>query len=208
MPSATENRFRQEYHDDIARTGRMGAALSERFQSGLTEFSPQMAFERRLQTAHDQFRERLGRDVETLRGDQVRMGRLDTGFAVGDEDRLFEASARDLNQLTGQYAFQTAGLELDALGLMGSHADRLSERAMSARGGEYHTRRAQRMQDRSEKRDFWGNILGGLITAGGTVAGALVGGPPGAAAGAAAGSAAGNAIRGRRRRPSGYTGGE
>ena len=181
--ASPENRFRREYYDDIARTGRMGAALSDRFTSGISEFSPQMAFERRVQSAQNQTRERFGRDLENLRGSQTRMGRLNTGFATEDEDRLWIESMRDLQNMVGSAALQTSGQELSRLSLLGSHADRTSERAMAARAGELYSLRDQRFQDESDKRSHRGNILGSLIGAGGTIAGALVGGPVGAAIG-------------------------
>lgn len=191
-----ENRFRRQYYDDIARTGRTGRALSDSFVSGISEFSPQMAFERRVQAAQNQTRERFSRDLERLRGSQVSMGRLRTGFATEDEDRLWIESQRDLQNLIGSAALQTSGMELDRLGLLGTHADRMSERAMAARAGELYSLRDQRAQDTRDKRQFWGNILSGVITAGGAVAGGLLGGPGGAVAGASAGRAIGSRVGG------------
>lgn len=197
-----ENRFRREYYDDIARIGRRGEDLGERFTSGISEFSPEMAFQRRLRAHHDQLFDRLGRDVETLRATQTRMGRLNTGFATEDEDRLYRQSLQDLHNTVGSAALQTSGQELDRLGLLGSYADRASERAMAARAGELYSLRDQRAQNTREKRDFWGNIIGSLITAGGGVVGGLLGGPVGAVAGASAG----RAVTTSRRPRTDYTG--
>jgi len=191
-----ENRLRREYYDDIARTGRTGAALGRRFVSGISEFSPQMAFERRVQAAENQTRERFARDLESLRGSQAAAGRLRTGFATEDEDRLLRASRMDLQNLIGSAALQTSGMELDRLGLLGSYGDRLSERAMAARAGELYSLRDQRAQDTSDRRSFWGNIISGVLTAGGAVAGGLLGGPGGAMAGASAGRAVGSRVGG------------
>lgn len=206
-----ENRFRQEYYDDIARTGRLGAALSDRFAGGISEFSPQMAFEKRVRAAQEQTRDRLGRDLERLRGSQVRSGRLNTGFAVEDEDRLWIDSMRDLQSLIGSAALQTSGQELNRLSLMGSYGDRASQRAMDARAGELYSLRDQRLEDTRSKRDFAGNLIGSLLTAGGAIAGGLIGGPGGAMAGASGGRALGGAIGGRtpdpRRRTDAWVGG-
>ena len=197
MPSPQERDFRDDYYRDIADTGRAGSALTKRFTQGISQFSPQMAFEKRLRSAHDQFRERFDRDLTTLRSTQTGMGRLNTGFATKDEDRLFTDLGSDLNRQIGSFALQTSGQELDALGLLGSHADRVSDRAMSARGGEYHTLRAQRLQEDRERRERKGGLLQSLLTVGGGLLGSIFAPGIGTAAGAAAGRSAGRRMGGQ-----------
>ena len=171
LQSATsrEQGYRAGYDRDIVESGRVGSTLMDNFTSGIQDFDPDAAFNRRLTAAQESFKRQFTRDVEALRGSQVRRGRTNTGFAFQDEDRLFEEMAGRFAEVSGSAALTTAGMDMDRLALIGAHGERASDRAMSARGGEYHTLRGQRLQDQADRRQMWGNIAGGLGSAIGAI---------------------------------------
>ena len=183
LQPSREMRFRDMYDQDIARTGEIGGRLMDDFAGDITSFNPSDAFQRRLNAAQSQFKRDWGRGVRDLRGSQVGRGRLNTGFGYQDEDRLFEALGTRFAETSGAASLQAAGLDLQALGLKGNFADRLSDRAMGARGGEYQTLRQQRFTDAAEKRRGRGDLIGGLLAAGGTILAGPLGGAIGGWAG-------------------------
>ena len=175
-PSGRERNYQQQYDRGIQETGRQGSALMGNFTSGITNYNPQQAFERRVTAAQQGFKRDFGRNLGKLRSQQSARGRTKTGFAFQDEDRLFQGMSEHLNEVIGNAALQTSGLELDRLGLAGSVGGALSGRAMDARGGEYHTERAQRFTDQADRRNMWTSIIGSIFGAGGQIAGARGGG--------------------------------
>lgn len=180
MPRYTpprEQSYRSKYDRDIARTGDVGNALTSHFVNGITQSDPRQAYHTSANAAFKRFQTRLGENVRQLRGQQAGMGRLDTGFATEDEDRLVTRMGEDLNTELSSRALQAEGLYLDSLNMAGVYGDRFSDRAMAARGGEYHTERSQRMQDEADRR----SALGGLISAGISATGTALGGPIGGA---------------------------
>jgi hypothetical protein len=173
---STEDRMRDQYYADIDRTGQIGRTLTDRFVGDVTSYNPRLAFEESTKAVFDTFHRDLGRNVRGLRASQVGMGRLDTGFATGDEDRLIEGSAEGLHREIAGRGLQAEGLNLDRLGILGAHANAYSDRALEARGGEYQTIRQQRLAEQAQKRSGLGQLLGAGISAVGTIAGGPIGG--------------------------------
>lgn len=125
------------------------------------------------------YEEDFEKGIRDLRGQQVSMGRLRTGFATEDEDELVQ----DLNRRTARElargAFTAAGLDLENQNL-------IDERA----AGLHDVLQARRNQNQKKRRGLLG-FLGGAV---GGVGGFLLGGPQGAVAGARAGSTLGQSI--------------
>jgi hypothetical protein len=167
--------YRQNYDQNINQTGAAGSALMGGFQSGIAE-DPRASFQGSMHSAFDQFKERFGEGLQDLRGQQVAMGRMRTGFATEDEDHLWRGHTRDLNNTLADRAMQAEGLNQQRLGMMGAYGDRFSERAMDAGAGEYQSMRAQRLQNNADKKRGWGNLIGAGLVAAGTLAGGPIGG--------------------------------
>ena len=175
-PRQNERSLQQDYYSDINRTGNVGSTLLDSFSSGAQNFDPNDAFNRRLEAAQSQFQRSFGRQREALVGSQVRSGRVNTGFGYQDQDRLFADVAGRFAEVSGNAALQANQQRLSQLGLLGGLGANLSGRAMDARGGEYQTLRQQRLQEEADKRRGWGNLLSGVLTAGGTILGGPLGG--------------------------------
>lgn len=165
------------YDRAIGRAEDVGSDLLTSFSSGIQSFNPQAILEQRLASAHADFKKRLGRDIESMRARQVAGGRLDTGFATQDTDRLFERSAEDLNLLTGRFAAEAGNQDLRRLSLMGATGAGLTRDVVAERGSEAATLRHQRYQDQADRR----NAIGSLLAAGLGAAGTVFGGPLGPA---------------------------
>ena len=102
--------------------------------------------------------------LETLRGNQVGRGRLNTGFGFEEEDRLFRGAFQDLNQRIASRAFQGAGLDLQALGLRGD----LASGGLDRETLERNARREQRTALLGALIGGIGRVVGGAVSGGAT----------------------------------------
>lgn len=158
---------------------RDAGASRNQFQDAVTGFDPSAYLRESAEGQFNQFRGQLNEDMADLRGSQVGLGRLNTGFATEDEDRMVRTGMDRLNnQLMGN-AMQAGGMEQRRQGMMGDmyRADR--GRADNLYGMQTDlgvSQGQQRLQDRASRRGMWGNIVGGLAGAAGTVLGGPIGG--------------------------------
>lgn len=160
----------------LGRSRRIGETLEDQYVSGISGFDPYAAYREQAQGAFNQFRRSFADQLSRLRGQQVGMGRLRTGFATADEDRLFLEMADRLNDVLAQGALQAAGLNLQRLGQMGDYAARQRDTALQGYFGDWATRYQQQMANQASKRQMWGNILGAGLGAVGTILGGPIGG--------------------------------
>ena len=140
--------------------------------------------------AFESFREQLGEDVESLRGNQVSRGRLDTGFGMEDEDRLVRGGIRDLNRELSRNAFQAASLDLRNIEGQTGAAERGRDRDLDLLTGSTDRAQAEKNAKRQERKSRFGALLGGA----GAVGGFMLGGPAGAQLGASLGSTVGSTL--------------
>lgn len=176
MPSGRELAQRQAYDMEVSRTGRIGNTLRQQFVGGISNFNPQQAYEARLRAAQQQFQHRFGEGLQQLRGQQVGMGRLNTGFATGDEDRLFRQLGQDYAQTASSAAQNLNSQRLQQLNMIGNYGQQASNSALEARAGEYQTLRHQRLQDQASRRSGISGLIQGGLGAVGTILGGPIGG--------------------------------
>lgn len=93
----------------------------------LNEFDAQEGLGRFARGAFETFRHDLDRDLGDLRGRQVGAGRLDTGFATEDGDRMIEFGLRDLNRQILGGSLSAQGQQLAAIGMQNQSRDRFLE---------------------------------------------------------------------------------
>lgn len=177
-PSARELQMQGLYDQDVARVGAAGNALLGGFQAGIQE-DPRAAYERAAGSAFSRYGRNISEGIRDLRGQQVGMGRLKTGFATDDEDDLYRNITEDFSNTLADRALQAEGLNQNRLGMMGGYGTALTTEALGARVGEYQTLRAQRMQDEADRRKSRGSLIGSLAG----VAGTILAGPVGGAVG-------------------------
>lgn len=187
-----EDRLRREYYDQMSQTRGDADRYRQQYETSRAGGDPEAAFKRTTGAAFADFKDQFTENLADLRGQQVGMGRLNTGFGFDDEDRLFTNMGKNLNRTVAGHALDVERLRQGGISRDAQVASSAADRALSATGGEYHTLRAQRMQDErdsnerrdSRRRGRWNSILG----VGGATAGFLLGGPAGAAAGYQVGS--------------------
>lgn len=148
----------------VSDRGTKGSTAEAAYLDRAMGFDANRAVRDAAQGGFNQFRKQLGRDLHTLRGRQVGMGRLNTGFATQDEDRLIEGGLQNLNNQILQNAMGAASLNLRNTEGLGQYGAAQSGTYLDALTGLNQTRRAQELQNRASKRGFWGNLAGGLMS--------------------------------------------
>lgn len=186
----SEGELGRRFVGDMDYTQGAGRELTDRYRAGIAE-DPREAFATSTGAAIDRFKGEFGGNLRELRHSQVGSGRVDTGFGYRDEDVLFRAMSKDLTNTLADRALDAESINQQRLRDMGGLGYEHSRDALDASSGTYQTMRQQRLADKANKRSFWGNLLSGVLTAGGAIAGSFVGQP---VAGAAAGRAVGGAI--------------
>jgi hypothetical protein len=128
--------------------------------------------------AFEDFQEDFSQGIADLRGQQVGMGRLDTGFATGDEDRLGEDFNRRLSREIARGAFSAASLDLSNIGGIQAAGVEARAGADAALAGDLDRTQAAVNERKRRRRGLLGT-LGGVV---GGIAGTVFG-PAGTAIG-------------------------
>lgn len=185
-PSRGELEGRLEQTGQRAR--RRGRRISGQVDRRRERFDPTEGARATAQAAFEDFQEQHERGIEGLRGQQAGMGRLRTGFATEDEDRLTEDLQGRLARELARGAFTAQSQELQHMDSMAADAHRAQTRGDAALAGQLD--RADRAEQ--ERRSRRGRILGILGAGAGAAIGGLASGGAGAALGARVGGQLGN----------------
>lgn len=129
-------------------------------------FDPTAALKTYGDAAYSGFSRNLNVAQKKLRGQEVGMGRLDTGFGTEDEDRLTA-------DLAGRYQQDLAGKSLEAEGLglkntedIGQFGQNQQNQYLDLLTGGLDRETA----DANAKKAMWSNILGSVLGAGSKIA--------------------------------------
>lgn len=155
---------------------RMKPQLQQQYADVLQEaeeYDPYAAATRSSKAQFESFQPDLERGIRDLRGSQVGMGRLQTGYGQEDEDYLVSEGIQDLNRQIAQRSLDASRLELEGRGQRGDFI-----------AGGLDRGRQEEEDEREKKAGGWRGFLGGVA---GTALGSLVG-PVGSAVGAKLGS--------------------
>lgn len=168
MPTRSDNRYLRA----MGTAQNRGSEAEDFYFDRATTFDPTEALERYGAAAYGDFSRNLDRRMERSRGDSVGMGRLDTGFAVEDEDRVvIDLGERYGDDLASQ-SLGAAQLEQRNFEGVGSYGAGRTNTYLDMLSGQMD----RETDARNSKRDFWGNLLGSVLGAGGRIAGAKLGG--------------------------------
>lgn len=118
MPTDYGGLFRSETNRAIG----AGRTAEREYRNRLHNFDPMEGLRTSSQGAWESIAERLREEIGDLRGSQVGVGRLQTGFATGDEDRLFAGGVRNLNQRIAQGAMGAQHLDFARIQELGGYA--------------------------------------------------------------------------------------
>ena len=154
--------YKRQYREGAQKEGQRADEAWGRLRS----FDPYESMGRAASAQWNTFSEVLGENMADLRGSQVGMGRLRTGFGFEDQDRFSgDALDRFYNQLSSQ-AWRAPGYELQNNSLMAGSLDR--EWDITTGGADLETSILDReAAERASKREMWGQIAGaglGLAT--------------------------------------------
>ncbi len=114
------NPLLQQYNTATARAGASGQSATDAYLKRATAYDPYAAARTSAKAQFSSFSDLLKKNLADLRGSQVGVGRLNTGFATGDEDRLYEGAIRDLDNAVAGNALQASSLELSNNNAIGS----------------------------------------------------------------------------------------
>lgn len=145
------------------------------------EFDPREALGEYTRGAYSQFEEDLREQMDRLRGRNVGMGRLKTGFATIDEGNLTERLGEDLNRRIQRAALQTAGMR---------------QKQLSQQSGRYYDLLTGISDRKARQKRRRGGLFGGLGALAGGLAGTFLLPGVGTAAGAQIGGALGQGVGG------------
>lgn len=153
--------IKNRYTDAMNRTGGNAERAEDDYFGKAESFDARDYAGQAAQGIFDQFMPKLQESIGDLRGQQVGMGRLNTGFATEDEDRLVRGGLEDLNH-------QIAGLSMDAARLdqqntqdLGNMGLEYGNRYMDQISGQYDRRVAEDNAKKKQGGGF-GKFLGGV----------------------------------------------
>ncbi len=127
-----------------------------------TAFDPTAALDRYAGAAGARFRREAGESIDKVRGQQVGMGRLDTGFATQDEDRILtELGTRQQEDLDSR-ALDATNLELRNIEGVGGYGERTRGTYLDMLSGGLDRETAEA----NAKRQMISSILGSVLGAG------------------------------------------
>lgn len=173
-----------EYLDRYRNYMRQGVEAGRGSIEEQRQFDPMQYARQASEAQFSDFSEELKKQIGDLRGSQVGMGRLDTGFATRDEDRLYSEAYEDLTDAVAGRAMQAGRMEM-------SNRANAADRYMSMlRGGMDQEMMLKNAAQRRKGGLFGtlGSVAGGLagtflLPGIGTAAGAQLGGQIGRTAG-------------------------
>lgn len=148
------DQYRTRYRTAIEREGEAG----EEARANLRAFDPRQYASEATQATTQLMQRDLTRGLDDLRGQQVGMGRLRTGFGFGDEDRLWEGYLDRVALNNSANAMQAAGLEFGKLSTDYSSVDRYGDWLASG----YDLELAKKNAEEQRKADLWKGIGGAL----------------------------------------------
>lgn len=179
MATATQGRF----NSAMNRANTQGREAEDEYLRRAQEYDPQESIDRSARASFDSVRGDMNEAVGDLRGQQVGMGRLDTGFATGDEDRLVRSAYDRLNNTLSQNAMFGEQLSMQNTQALGRFGSEQSGRYLDLMSGQMDREQAARNAQKERQAGLFGGIaklaggaLGSLLGPAGTAVGAKLGG--------------------------------
>lgn len=121
-----------------------GADAMQAWKDRTMAFDPQAAIDESARGAFEATRPMLDRTVGDLRQGQAAMGRLRSGFATEDEDRIVTDTARDLNARIAANAVTGAGMTMQNNAMLGDIAGQESGQYLDLLTGALDRRTMER----------------------------------------------------------------
>lgn len=162
-PGWATDTIKNRYVDSLNRSGSQAEMAEDEFLQRARGFDARSYTNDVARGAFNQFLPELERNIGELRGQQVGMGRLNTGFATEDEDRLVTQMGQGLNNTLSQAAMQAAGLDLNNTQMIGNYGMEQGNRYLQGVAGQYDMKTAETNE---RKGRTWGHLGGAAKIAG------------------------------------------
>ncbi len=166
-PSQTQNRYMSAFGP----TKKRADEAQDFYLEGATNFDPTAALEQYGEASYRGFERNLGRQMETLRGQAVGAGRLDTGFQTEDEDRVVTDLGERYHDSLARQSLGATSLELRNLEGVGAYGAGQQNSYLDLISGQLDRETAEK----NAKKKLIGDVLGSLFGAGGKIVGAATG---------------------------------
>lgn len=170
---------------DSAVRGAMGRSTTadRDFYNRATSFDPYAAVEQTAMGSYNLLADQLDRRLKGLRGQQVGMGRLNTGFATSDEDDLVREGRDQLTNMLLAASMNAAQMDLSRTNMLGSYAGQQQQNYYDLLSGGLDRETAERNARQQKRGGLWGAVgaiggaaLGSVVPGVGTMLGAQLGG--------------------------------
>lgn len=188
MPNRQLRRFTGELNRRRMEGERRAGGIERDVDTFRRDFDATEAARTTAGAMFEEFAEDHARGIRDLRGQQVGMGRLRTGFATEDEDMLTQDLNRRISREIARGAFTAASLDLQNVGAFSGEGIEARRAADGALTSQLDRAQAAENQRQQRRRSLLGLLGGG--------AGALIGGKLGGPAGAAVGARIGGSLGG------------
>jgi hypothetical protein len=197
--------LRNQYNAALAGAGTRSGAADNEFYRRATEFDPYARVEQSAMGSYNLLADQLGKQMQTLRSQQVGMGRLQTGFASEDETDLVREGRDQLTNMLLANSMQAAQMDQSRIGMLGSYAGQQQSNYYDLLSGGLDREQAERNARQQKRGGLFGTIgaiggalLGsGILPGVGTKLGAALGDKVGARLGAGLGGLLGNTLGSR-----------
>lgn len=163
MASALKNR----YLNALDPAEQQGSEANSLYFDRAKSFDPSAALDKYAGAASSRFRRDVGQTVGHLRGQQVGMGRLDTGFATQDEDRVVTDLGERYQDDINSHALDATSLELRNNEGIGAFGQNQQNSYLDLLSGGLDRETAES----NAKKQFWSNLLGSAVGAAGYATG-------------------------------------
>lgn len=168
MASRLSNQYDSALHRAMSRS----VAADQDFYRRAANFDPYAAIESTALGSYNLLAKQLDEAMKNLRGSQVAMGRLNTGFATADEDRLVAEGRDQLTNALLANAMNAAQLDLSHMGMLGNYAAQQQQQYYDLLAGGLDRQTAAANARRQSRDSILGAALGlagNLIPGGGFV---------------------------------------
>jgi hypothetical protein len=155
-PGWATDTLRNRYTDAMNRTGTLAERGENDFYDRAEGFDARQYAGQAAQGMFDQFMPKLQEAVGDMRGQEVSMGRLDTGFGTQDEDRLVRGGLEDLNHQVAGLSMTAAGMDQRNTEDLGQMGESMGNRYMDQVSGALDRKTAQQ---NAKKKFGFGDIL-------------------------------------------------
>jgi hypothetical protein len=148
-----------------------GQGLEGEYLQRLRSFDPMAAATQASQAQYSMAMPMIREQLDDLRGQQAGVGRLRSGYGMGDQDRLLTRNLEHLNQSTVARAMEAAQMQAANTGAMGNYAQGLNNQYFDAAYGMMASDQDRRAAEKASRRGMWGSLLGAGIQGAGYVLG-------------------------------------